>query len=241
MEKNYGKGEIWRNYGGHRLWKSPEDEATYQPDHNPVEVVLCENGATFYSGDDKITGIRKGVKVTMSEAGDVTIEHTFFNCGKKTLRVALWGLSVMNQNSIAVIPMSKENTGYLANRNLVLWHYADVKDERLTIEQNYISVRQTPNCKGPIKIGTLNTEGIVYYIRNNKLVEKICDKADRNGNYVDYSCSTEIYSCKDFIEVENLSELYDIPVGAEASYKEVWKLHIEDKLYDSIKKMINEK
>lgn len=241
LEENYGKGEAWRIYGGHRLWKAPEDEASYQPDHHPVEVVLHNNGATFYSGNDMVTGLSKGIKVTMSKNGEVTVEQTFFNCGKKTLRVALWGISVMNKNGVVVIPMSKEDTGLLANRNLVFWPYTDIKDDRLTIEQDYISLRQDPNCKGPFKIGLLNTEGLAYYIKNDKLVEKIYDKADRNGNYVDYSCSTELYTSKDFIEVENISELYDIPAGAEVSHKEIWKLHIADELYNSVKKMINEK
>lgn len=241
LEENYGKGEAWRIYGGHRLWKSPEDESSYQPDHNKVEVTMCEGGAEFFSGNDMVTGIGKRVKVTMADNGDVTVEHSFYNCGDKPLKVALWALSVMNKNGIAVIPMSKEDTGLLANRNLVIWPYTDVTDDRLQIKQNYISMRQDTNCKGPMKIGTLNTEGLAYYIRNDKLVEKIYPKAKRDGNYVDYSCSTELYTCKDFIEVESLSELLDIPVGATATHTEIWKLHIADKLYSEIKAMINEK
>lgn len=241
LDKNYGKGEAWRIYGGHRLWKSPEDESSYQPDHNKVEVTMLENGAVFFSGNDKITGIGKRIKVTMQDNGDVIVEHSFYNCGDKPLNVALWALSVMNKNGIAVVPMSKEDTGLLANRNLVIWPYTDVKDDRLTISQDYISMRQDPNCKGPMKIGTLNTEGIVYYIRNDKLVEKIYPKAKRDGNYADYYCSTELYTCKDFIEVESLSEIVTIPVGETATHTEIWKLHIADKLYKDIKAMINEK
>ncbi len=241
LDKNYGKGEVWRIYGGHRLWKSPEDESSYQPDHNKVDVTLLDNGAEFFSGNDMVTGIGKRIKVTMQDNGDVNIEHSFYNCGNKPLNVALWALSVMNKNGVAVIPMSKEDTGLLANRNLVIWPYTDVTDDRLKIKQNYISMRQDPNCKGPMKIGTLNTEGIAYYIRNDKLVEKIYPKAKRDGNYVDYSCSTELYTCKDFIEVESLSELQEIPVGGIATHTEIWKLHIADKLYDEIKAMIDEK
>lgn len=241
LDDNYGKGEVWRIYGGHRLWKAPEDEASYQPDHNKVEVKLLDNGAEFFSGNDKVTGIGKTLKVTMADNGDVTVDQIFYNCGDKPLNVALWGLSVMNKNGIAVIPMSKEDTGLLANRNLVIWPYTDVTDDRLQIKQNYISMRQDPNCKGPMKIGTLNTEGLAYYIRNDKLVEKIYPKAKRDGNYVDYFSSTELYTCKDFIEVESLSELVEIPVGGKASCQEIWRLHIADGLYSDIKAMINEK
>lgn len=240
LDKNYKKGEVWKIYGGHRLWKSPEDEASYQPDHNKVDVTLFDNGAEFFSGNDKVTGIGKTIKVTMADNGDVTVEHAFYNCGDKPLNVALWALSVMNKYGTAVIPMSKEDTGLLANRNLVIWPYTDVEDDRLQIKQDYISMRQDPDCKGPMKIGTLNTEGIVYYIRGDKLVEKIFPKAKRDGNYADYSSSTELYTCKDFIEVESLSELQNIPIGGTATHTEIWKLHIADKLYSDIKALINE-
>lgn len=241
LTQNYGEGEAWRIYGGHRLWKSPEDEASYQPDHYEVEVIPCENGATFYSASDMVTGIKKGIKVTMADDGAVTVEQSFFNCGKKVLNIALWGLSVMNKNGIAIVPMSKENTGLLPNRNLVFWPYTDVKDERLTIAQDYVSLRQDPNCNGPIKIGMLNTEGLAYYLKDDKLVEKIYGAAKRDGNYADYCCSTELYTAEDFVEVESLSEVMQIKPGETVSNQEIWKLHIKDDLYDKIKAMVNEK
>ena len=52
--------------------------------------------------------------------------------------------------------------------------------------------------------------------------------------------STELYTCKDFIEVESLSELQNIPIGGTATHTEIWKLHIADKLYSDIKALINE-
>ena len=40
MEEVYGKGKPWIIYGGHRLWKSPENmPETYYPDNNPVDGV----------------------------------------------------------------------------------------------------------------------------------------------------------------------------------------------------------
>ena len=36
MEDIYYKGAIWNSYGGHRLWKAPEDYATYYPDQLPI-------------------------------------------------------------------------------------------------------------------------------------------------------------------------------------------------------------
>ena len=32
FDENFGKGTLWYLYGGHRVWKSPEDLETYTPD-----------------------------------------------------------------------------------------------------------------------------------------------------------------------------------------------------------------
>ena len=37
FDKNFKSGESWYLYGGHRVWKSPEDLETYTPDNYPVD------------------------------------------------------------------------------------------------------------------------------------------------------------------------------------------------------------
>lgn len=240
LDDNFKKGESWHIYGGHRLWTSPEDEASYYPDNYPVEVQLIDNGAAFFSANECTTGIRKGMAITMDESGEVTIDHTFYNFTNKTVNFALWALSVMNKGGLAVVPMSTEDTGLLANRNIVLWPYTNVRDERLTINQTYISLQQEVECSGPLKIGVLNTEGAVYFIRGDKMLEKKFEKADRLGNYVDFSCSTELYTSEHIIEVEALSQLVDITSGETAHHVEVWTMHQGDSLHKTIMDMVNE-
>ena len=47
FDEHYGKGATWYLYGGHRVWKSPEDLETYTPDNFPVEADVRGNGGTF--------------------------------------------------------------------------------------------------------------------------------------------------------------------------------------------------
>ena len=240
LDVNFKKGEAWHIYGGHRLWTSPEDEASYFPDNYPVEVKMLDNGAVFYSANECTTGIRKGISVTMRESGELTLDHTFYNFTDNTVTYALWALSVMNKGGLAVIPMATDDTGLLANRNIVLWPYTNVKDDRLTIQQTYLSLQQKEVCDGSLKIGVLNTEGTVYFIRNGKMLEKKFDKADRLGNYVDFSCSTELYTSEHIIEVEALSQLVDIHAGDTAHHVEKWIMHQNDDLQKKVMEMINE-
>ncbi len=240
LDTNFQKGETWHIYGGHRLWTSPENQGSYFPDNYPVQVEMLDNGATFYGINEVTNGIRKTIKITMDESGVVTIDHSFTNFTENPVTIALWALSVMNKGGLAVIPMSTEDTGLLANRNLVLWPYTNVRDARLTIAQKFFSLQQNVKCDGPLKIGVLNTEGLVYYIRGGKMLEKKFNKANRDGTYVDYSCSTELYTSEHFIEVEAISELFDIAASATEHHVEVWTLHEGDKLQSEIMEMINE-
>jgi hypothetical protein len=43
FDKNFESGETWYLYGGHRMWKSPEDDATYVPDNYAVEYEIQRN------------------------------------------------------------------------------------------------------------------------------------------------------------------------------------------------------
>ena len=240
LDTNFHKGEAWHIYGGHRLWTAPENQGSYFPDNYPVKVEQLDNGAIFYGVNEVTNNIKKTIKITMDDNGVVTIDHSFYNFTKKPVTIALWALSVMNKGGLAVIPMSTEDTGLLANRNLVLWPYTNVRDTRLTIAQKYISLQQKEVCDGSLKLGVLNTEGLVYYIRNGKMLEKKFDKANREGRYVDYSCSTELYTSEHFIEVEAISELFDIAAGGTEHHVEVWTLHEGDELQNQIMEMINE-
>ena len=44
----WGEGRAWENFGGHRIWLSPESyPETYLPDDRKVDYEITENGALF--------------------------------------------------------------------------------------------------------------------------------------------------------------------------------------------------
>ena len=40
FDKEYKVGETWYLYGGHRVWKSPENLDTYTPDNYPIDYEM---------------------------------------------------------------------------------------------------------------------------------------------------------------------------------------------------------
>lgn len=239
FDANFKKGETWHIYGGHRLWKSPEDLASYYPDNYPIEVEIFNNGAKFIGAEECTTGVQKSIEIRMNDDGVMDVIHYFRNFTDKAVKYSLWALSVMNKGGSAYAPMSTEDTGLLANRNLVIWPYTDIKDKRIELRQDGLVLHQNPNATTPIKLGTLNTEGVVYYLRKDKLVEKKFEPAKRDGNYPDYSCNMELYTSPEILEVETISELTEIMPGQTVAHSENWTLYTEDDVkYNEIKEII---
>lgn len=217
-----GKG-VWHIYGGHRLWKSPEDEASYYPDNSPVQVVESCGGVVFVSDVETTTGLQKILSVYMDNDGDVTIDHTFVNKGKSvTDKIAIWTLSVMDKGAKAVIPLSVKDTGLLANRNLVLWSYTDIKDKRLEIENDKITVSQSKNATTALKIGTYAEKHVKVYIKD-MVFTKDFDRTE--GEYADFGCNVECYTDKHMLEIESLSALNTLETGQSIMHSEHWTLN----------------
>ncbi|MDE6188759.1 MAG: hypothetical protein K2G37_00535 [Clostridia bacterium] len=215
-----GKG-IWHIYGGHRLWKSPEYIDTYYPDNSPVEVVQDGESVTFVSEIEVTTGLRKSIKITMDGDGNATVEHKFQNCLEKaTQPIALWALSVMDKGAVAKIPLSVEDKGLLPNRNLVLWSYTDLKDERLQIQNDGITLSQK-NIAKPIKLGAFVKDDVCVEIKG--MTFSLSFPSD-DGDYADYCCNLETYTNNIMLEIETLSQIKSLKKGEYALHTEKWRL-----------------
>lgn len=221
FDKNLAGKGIWHIYGGHRLWKSPEYIDTYYPDNSPVEVIE-KNGSVYFTSEIEVTtGIQKTIAVTMDGDGNATVEHKFVNCGQKaTDRIALWALSVMDKGAVATVPLSTEDTGLLPNRNLVLWSYTDLNDERLKITNDCVTLTQK-NIARPIKLGAFTNKEVRVDIKGMKFYIAFDSPS---GEYADYSCNVETYTNDIMLEIETLSPLRSLKKGECAVLIEKWRL-----------------
>ncbi|MDE5990868.1 MAG: hypothetical protein K2H36_04735 [Clostridia bacterium] len=215
-----GKG-IWHIYGGHRLWKSPEYIDTYYPDNSPVQVKEEGNGVIFTSEIESTTGIQKSIKITMDEEGNAILEHKFVNCAQTaTPPIALWTLSVMDKGAVARIPLNTEDKGLLPNRNLVLWSYTDIKDERLQINNDCVILSQK-NIAQPIKLGMFVKDSVCVDVKGMKFT---IDFDCVDGDYADYCCNVETYTNDIMLEIETLSPIKSLQKGESAVLISKWRL-----------------
>lgn len=222
FDTNLPNKGIWHIYGGHRLWKSPEDLATYYPDNEQVQVELLPNGGIFTSPIELTTGIQKTIKITMADDGSVQLEHTFKNCGDTiTPKISLWTLNVLDKGAVTTLPLSTQDTGLLPNRNLVFWSYSDINDSRLQLFQDKVVINWK-DIEQPFKIGATITQPIKVITKGLEFV--VTAPYDVNGEYPDYCCNTEIYTNNLMMEVETISDMQQLKVGETKTHIENWTL-----------------
>lgn len=228
--------EKWVNYGGHRLWHSPETLArTYQPDNAKVEVTETEESVAF-SVYEPASGIFKAIEITADEeCGMFTIDHIIRNDGIWGIEVAPWALSVMAPGGMAVIPHNTQKQGLTPSKFISVWPYTQMNDPRINWGGEFVTVRQNPdrNAK-PMKIGMLCQEGYVAYINNSLAFVKSFNSYDEYEKYPDNNCNTEVYTCSEMLELETLGPLTKLEPGDSVAHTESWTLQqVEAKLPES--------
>ena len=217
----YGK---WVNYGGHRLWSSPElVPDTYFPDNDPVAYEIDGNAFTFTAKPTPF-GKEFSVKLEMDEdKAELKLTHKIKNVSDKTLDFAAWSLTCMTRGGVCIVPVCTRKSGFLPNRVLSLWDYSDIADPRFKLTNEYARIRQDSFCKGAFKAGFNVEDNFAAVAINNQLfIKKFEDY--KFVNFPDYSCNVEVYTNDSFLECEVLSEKREYAPGECAVIEESWKL-----------------
>lgn len=220
----YGDGKWWHIYGGHRIWISPEDETTYYPDNNPVSYELKGNGAIFTPPAWVERGVQPKLEITFVGEGKAEIKMSLTNIASETKKLCLWALTVMKCGGTLEVPLSKEDTGYLANRNLVIWHYNDIKDPRFDLQNDKIILKSSKVCKGPFKVGAFINPFRTEYTLNNTTFIKTVDVKGEPNDYPDYCSNMETYTNEHIHEVETLSPFKMVEPGDNITHIERWEV-----------------
>lgn len=218
----YGEGKKWHIFGGHRLWLSPEDESTYYPDNDEITVERIPDGVILSTAERKETGLVPSIKIVFT--GDRTLEltHKFVNNGEQK-RLCLWALTVLKSGGKMELYLEDRDTGYLANRNLVLWPYTDIKDERLSLFNNKLVMKSSEKVSRPLKVGTYKDEIKATYTIGNQVFAKQF-YGESAAKYPDFHCNFESYVSDLIHEIESLSPIKVVPCGGSIEMTEVWRL-----------------
>lgn len=221
-------GDVWRAYGGHRLWHAPEaDPRTYFPDNNPIRCKNKNGSLVLTQPKEETTGIIKEMEIKIAkDKNHVRIAHRLENKNLWEIKCAVWCLSVMACGGRAIFPQEpfKPHPEYLLPaRPLALWHYTDMKDPRWIWGTKFIQLKQDTRCASKQKCGMLNTLGWAAYTLGDNVFIKTW-KFNFDGKYPDFGCNNETYTDPEMLEVETLSQLEKIPPGGNVEHIENWFL-----------------
>ncbi len=223
-------GKAWVNFGGHRLWHSPESiPRTYYPDNFPVKVENHKTFLRFIQPVEKTTGIIKEMDFAFSSpvTTKIKVTHRLRNVGQWPVEFAIWALSVMAPGGMAVIPLPPRgphsDPRNLQPKNLMsMWSYTNLRDPRWTWGERYILLQQSNNEK-PQKVGVLDNEGWVGYCNHGNLFVKTY-KVLKGVSYPDYNSNVETFTNDQMLEVETLSPLSVVKPDGSIEHVEFWYL-----------------
>lgn len=236
--------ETWIMIGGHRLWHSPEQNPrTYMPDNDAVNYEIVGNCVKIIQKEEKWSQLQKVIELVLDPfTTEVKLIHKIINKNAWDVEFAAWGITVMRNNGVEIIPLAKNDTGYLPNSSISLWPYTKMNDPRVYWGENFILLKQDKTILQPFKIGITNYNGWVgYHFKDLLFIKKFT--VIENGKYPDHGVFFETYTNQDIIELETLSELKRIAPNEVLTHEEQWTLHkdIEFPSYneDVIAKIIN--
>lgn len=218
FDENFGAGTKWYLYGGHRVWKSPEDLETYVPDNGAVEADIREFGGTFTCRAAK--NFDYTLDLELAEDGSLTVRDIVTNKGERR-RIAVWGLTVMAKGGRMILPTNDKVDDLNPVQNLVFWPYNIPGDSRFEATRGHISLAWA-NDPRAIKIGTMAKKGVAYYILDGKAMKWECPFEE--GEYGDFSCNFESYTNDHILEVEWLSPKRELLPGECAVLTEKWSM-----------------
>ena len=218
----------WHSYGGHRLWHGPEDIVrTYVPDNDPVTVKSSGAAVLVQQKIEIPTRLQKEMEVHLDPTGShVQVTHRIRNHNLFDVRLALWAVSVMAAQGLAVIPLPPRGShaeNLLAQTSLNLWAYTDLKAPHWQFGQKYITFKQQPSISNAQKIGISRSGGWLAYINSQQTFVKKCSYME-NQAYPDQGSAFEIYGDHKCVELESLSPLTVLEPGGCAELVEDWYL-----------------
>ena len=221
-EMNNGYG-VWYAYGGHRMWLAPEVmPETYLPDNVKIEAFFDNGVLTLRPAMTKFDK-QFEIVVTMGKGNSVVIDNKITNCSDKPAEFAPWSVTGLAAGGIEVIPLCKDDNGFLPNRTMSLWSYSDIKDERFELNNGYALLKQDPKKKQPFKAGFNVTGKQIVYIKDQQVLKVSFDDY-KKIEYPDFCCNFETYTNDLFLECEILGELKTYQPGETASVREVWEI-----------------
>lgn len=216
----------WVNFGGHRLWRAPEDKIlTYSSENSEVNLDF-EKEFIRISKLDENSFLLKEIEIHPNTENSIRVAHRLTNQGKSKQKISAWALTVLPLEGKAILPLTQRGThpeDLLPTDSIQIWAYTHLSDSIFQFKKDYIVVERKNNSSLPQKIGLSGESGWVAY-RNgeNLFIKKISYKKFRN--YPDKNSSVEVFVNQKFLELETLSPLSTLKPNESIMHTETWIL-----------------
>lgn len=204
--------------GGHRLWTAPEDPFYTCPEDG-LDVMQDGDKVILKSPVDE-AGLEKEISIQL-DGNCVELEHHVTWRGDDPIELAPWAITQLRLGGMAILPLP-DTDGLLPNRNLVLWPYTQIQDERLELHDDVILL-QGAGGERACKIGNRNSHGWVACLLGEALFVKRFT-INASGAYPDLGCNVEAYVKDTCIELETLGSITTLKSGDSVTHAESWQV-----------------
>jgi hypothetical protein len=202
------------------LWTSPED-SFYTCPEDDLKVIAEKDAVTLRGGIDA-SGLEKEISFHLEKNRVLLTQRVTWH-GNEPIELAPWGITQLRLGGMAILPLSTAE-GLQPNRNLVLWPYSQVHDERLELHDDLILLHGRASEQA-FKIGTYNSHGWIACLLDNALFIKRFS-VEQFGDYPDMGCNVEAYVRDVCLELETLGPLAVLQPGESVTQAETWEINV---------------
>lgn len=220
-------GDEFRLYGGHRLWRAPEDtKETYFPDNQPVNFTPSTTGGRFTAPIEPTTHLQKEIEVALEANNSVVVTHRISNYAPYPQELAAWAITMFRAGGVAVLPLPdpRLHTEYvLPTQCLILWGYTNLADTRWRFNKSSVYLWQDATADAPQKIGLSAGRGWLAYCHPaGTIVKQYLAETDKA--YPDFGAIAEAFTDYATLELETLSPIVSLESGETVQHLERWLL-----------------
>jgi hypothetical protein len=206
-------------YGGHRVWKAPEDSFYNCPEDN-VTVIVEEDRVTLRNAVDA-SGLQKEISFCLDE-NRVLLTHQLIWHGQESIELAPWTITQLQLGGVAILPQSGLKEGSMPTRSLALWPYASLTDPRLELHDDLILVYGSAD-QNYFKAGSYNPFGWAAYLLPKALFVKRFPVSDFRA-LPDMGSNVETFVWDSYLELETLGKLSLLKPGESVRFEETWEV-----------------
>jgi hypothetical protein len=216
--------EAWRLYGGHRFATAPECDASYTPDNDQCEVDVAEHRLRIRP-PTSVLGLEKTLEIGPSlEGGGFEIRHVLTNTGTKPWKGAAWAITCVPAIGRVIVPLSPQAQG--TSTPFRFWEgskeaCAMAGRPQWQAYENHLLIKP-PGVKG--KVGLYSDQGRLAHVQSGFVFLIESRGAGGAMDYPDEGCNVEVFTCRDFLELETLSPLQSLLPGESLVHLQAWRV-----------------